>query len=368
MKEFNGLGMNLGNLSLLSKAQSRSISAENFTGEKGKGGMATEGTGAHCARGDLGQGWKVSPSVMIKSGEAFTLADIDGSGAVQSMWFGGMVGRFYIIRIYWDHQEHPSVECPLSDFFAYGWTNIKEPFKGPFTQLNSLPVAVNPNRGLNCFWEMPFRKHCRITLENRDQQDHVCYYQINYTLTDVPDNAAYFHAQFRRSNPLQYKEDHVILDNVSGQGHYVGTAMVVGINGAGNWWGEGELKFYIDGDTDFPTICNTGTEDYFGGSYDWEVDGKYVTYSTPFMGMYHVVQSDGLYASQQRFAMYRWHIMDPVRFEKDLRITVQDLGWRKTGDRYLARQDDIATVAYWYQILPTVPFPKLPEADDLEII
>ena len=111
--------------------------------------------------------------------------------------------------------------------------------------------------------------------------EKVCFYQVNYTLTDVPDDAAYFHAQFRRVNPVPYREVYTILDGVIGRGHYVGTSMGWGINHSG-WWGEGEIKFYLDGDTDFPTICGTGTEDYFGGSYSWEVDGQYVPYTTPF--------------------------------------------------------------------------------------
>ena len=363
MTEFNALGMNLGNLPLLSKAKTRSISAENPTGEQGKGGAATEGTGARCAR-DLGQGWKVSPSVVIEPGKTYTVADIRGSGAIQSMWLAGDVARkgalsrFYILRIYWDDQELPSVECPSGDFFTSGW--------GPFAQVNSVPVAVNSNRGYNCFWEMPFRKRCRITLENRHHEPMTQYYQVNYTLTDVPDDMGYFHAQFRRTNPLTYKQPYAILDSVRGRGHYVGTYLAWGVNNSG-WWGEGEIKFYMDGDKAFPTICGTGTEDYFGGAYNWDVDGQYVEYSTPFLGMHHVLRPDGTYRSQQRFSMYRWHIMDPVRFEKDLSVTIQALGWRDAG-RYLPLQDDIASVAYWYQTLPTTPFPELPDADDLEIV
>jgi hypothetical protein len=372
LKEFNGLAMDLGNLSFLSKAKTRSISAENFTGEKGKGGIALEGTGAHFAR-DLGKGWKISPSVSINPGDTFVLADIEGPGAIQSMWFAGYVGRDFIIRIYWDDQEYPSVECPLTDFFASGWmkTNDENPLSGPHGQISSLPVAVNPNKGLNCFWVMPFRKRCLITLENlHPTLEKVCYYQINYTLTDVPEHAAYFHAHFRRSNPLLAMEDHVIIDNINGNGHYVGTAMFVGLNGANNWWGEGEIKFFIDGDLQYPTICGTGTEDYFGGAYDWDVDGKYVTYTTPYLGMHHIIQPDGHYVSQQRFSMYRWHIMDPIRFEKDLKVTIQDLGWRggKEDRKYLAREDDISSVAYWYQTLPSTPFAKFPQRDELEVI
>ena len=363
MDDFNGLHLHLGNLSRLSKAKTKSISAENPNGEKGRGGMATEGTGASCAR-DLGQGWKVAPSVVIKAGETYTLADIAGPGAIQYMWLSGDVARkgpaarYYILRIYWDDQDMPSVECPVADFFASGW--------GRYAQINSIPVSVNPNRGYNCFWEMPFKKRCRITMENRHTDDMTHYYQINYVLTKVEEDAAYFHAQFRRSNPLPYKESHTILEGIRSSGQYVGTAMAWGVNNNG-WFGEGEIKFYIDGDGEFPTICGTGTEDYFGGAYNWDVDGEYVPYSTPFMGMQPVVKPDGLYQSQQRFSMYRWHVMDPVRFEDDLRVTIQALGWR-SGGRYLPLQDDIASVAYWYQTLPTAPFPPLGDTDFLEII
>ena len=363
MSDFNGLGLHLGNLPRLSKAITRSITAENPKGEKGRGAMATEGTGSQCAR-DLGQGWKVSPSVVIKAGETFTVADIDGPGAIQHMWLSGDVARkgpaarYYILRIYWDGQEAPSVECPVADFFASGW--------GQYAQINSLPVSVNPNRGYNCFWEMPFQKHCRITMENRHEEDMTHYYQIDYALTEVENDCAYFHAQFRRRNPLPYLQPYPLVDGIRGAGHYVGTAMAWGVNNNG-WFGEGEIKFYVDGDDEFPTICGTGTEDYFGGAYNWDVDGQYTVYSTPFLGMHQIIRSDGLYKSQQRFSMYRWHVMDPVRFENDLRVTIQALGWR-SGRRYLPLQDDIASVAYWYQTLPTNPFPPIAETDYLEII
>lgn len=361
MSRFDGLGMHLGNLSRLSAAETRAITPENPTGEKGRAGMATDGMGAAAAAG-LGQGWKVSPSFVISAGETAVLADIDGSGALQSMWFGGTVARDHprevILRIYWDDQDQPSVECPLGDFFAAGW--------GGFAQLSSLPVAVNPNRGLNCFWEMPFRNRCRVTLENRWVDDVVTYYQINYALTAVPDDCGYFHAQFRRVNPLPYAQPHVILQGVTGPGQYVGTYLAVGVTND-RWWGEGEIKFFIDGDDEFPTICSTGTEDYVGGSYDWVVDGQYIPYTTAFMGMHQVIRPDGTYRSQQRFGLYRWHIVDPIRFRQDLRVTIQALGWRRDG-RYLPLQCDVTSVAYWYQALPTAPFPPLQDGDYLEII
>ncbi len=359
MSQFNGLGLHLGNLSRLSSAQTRSLSPENFAGEKGGGGQATEGTGASAAR-DLGTGWKVSPSVIIAAGETREIAAIDGPGAIQQIWMTPTGNwRFSVLRVYWDGQEQPSVECPIGDFFTCGW--------GEFAPVTSLAVCVNPGSAFNCYWEMPFQKHCRMTLQNIAPEDMVLYYQINYTLTEVPEDAAYFHAQFRRTNPLPLKDVYTILDGVHGQGQYVGTYMAWGVNNAG-WWGEGEIKFFLDGDEEFPTICGTGTEDYFCGSYNFENQKtkQYQEFSTAYAGLPQVIRPDGTYRSQTRFGLYRWHILDPVRFARDLRITIQALSWR-SGGRYLPLQDDIASVAFWYQTLPTAPFPPLPDKDGLEV-
>lgn len=360
MSDFNGLGLHLGNLPLLSRAKSRSISAENFTGEKGKGGMATEGTGQWAAR-ELGQGWKVSPSIQIEPQSTFTLANIEGPGAIQHIWMTchSKHWRSLVLRFYWDDEESPSVEVPYGDFFCNGWKEL--------ALVQSLPVACNPNGGMNSYWEMPFRKSARMTIENLSDEPVILYYQIDYVLTEVPDNAAYFHAQWRRNNPLPYKEVHTILDGVKGWGHYVGTYIAWGVNNNG-WWGEGEVKFYIDGDDEFPTICGTGTEDYFGGAWNFEYPpGQYGVYSTPFLGLCQVIKPDGLYRSQQRFGMYRWHVRDPIRFEQDLKVTIQALGWR-SGGRYLPLQDDIASTAFWYQAEPHAPFPPFPDRDHLEVI
>jgi len=362
MADFNGLGMHLGNLSRLSKAKTRSISAENITGEKGKGGMAADGPGAPAAR-DLGRGWKIAPCVKIAPGECRTIADVEGPGAIQQIWITPTGHwRFSILRIYWDDALTPSVECPAGDFFACGWNK--------FAQVSSLAVCVNPGSAFNCYWQMPFRKRCKITMTNIDEEEMTLFYQINYTLTEVPEDAAYFHAQFRRSNPLPYKQDYTLLDGVCGQGHYVGTYMAWGVNNSG-WWGEGEIKFFMDGDEEFPTICGTGTEDYFCGSYAFSVDEgqgpRYREFTTPYAGMPQVIRPDGDTVSQTRFGLYRWHICDPIRFERDLRVTMQALGWR-SGMRYLPLQDDIASVAFWYQTLPTAPFPALPDRDHLEVI
>jgi hypothetical protein len=355
-EEFDGLDMNLGSLPRLSAAQTRSISPENFTGEKGKGGMATEGTGARAAR-ELGQGWKVSPSVRIQPGQTFIMADVQGAGAIQHIWMTPTGNnRLNILRMYWDGEDNPSVECPAGDFFACGC--------GQYTTVSSLAVCVNPGSGFNCYWMMPFRKSFKITMTNMADKAMVLYYQIDYTLTPVPKDMAYFHAQFRRTNPLPDKTDYTIIEGIRGRGHYVGTYMTWGSNSPG-WWGEGEIKFFMDGDAKFPTICGTGTEDYFCGSYGFHRPGtrEYQEFSTAYAGMPQVIQSE----TQPRFSLYRWHIMDPIRFEKDLSVTIQALGWKPTGGLYLPLQDDISSVAFWYQTEPHVPFPKLPGKDALVI-
>ncbi|MDE2127041.1 MAG: DUF2961 domain-containing protein [Armatimonadetes bacterium] len=362
-ESFNGLGMGLHNISRLSAAQTRSISAENYSGEKGRAGMATEGTGARAAR-DLGQGWKVSPSVSLQPNSVTTLAEINGPGAIQHIWntVSPEWWRRLVLRIYWDGETEPSVEAPLGDFFCNGWCQR--------SLVNSAPIAVNPAGGFNSYWEMPFRKSALITIQNlSDDVCHGYYYQVTYTLTDVPEECAYLHAQFRRSNPLKYGDVHTLLDGVHGQGHYVGTYIAWQSNNTG-WWGEGEAKFYLDGDTEFPTICGTGTEDYFGGAWDFEQPiGTYCVFSTPWLGLSQVISAGdgGLYRSQQRFGMYRWHVPDPIRFQSDIRVTIQALGWR-SGGRYLPLQDDIASLAVWYQREPHARFPTLPDRDGLEVI
>jgi hypothetical protein len=356
---YDGLDNNLSNLFRVSKAKSFSISPENPTGEKGKGGMAQQGTASLAAR-ELGQGWKVNPFIIIEPGKTATLAEIGGQGAIQHIWMTPTGNwRFSILRIYWDDETTPSVEAPVGDFFAMGW--------GKYAQLSSLAICVNPGSAFNSYWVMPFRKRARITMENLDVSAQRLYYQVDYTLTQVPKDAAYFHAQFRRTNPLPEKEVYTLVDNIKGTGHYVGTYMAWGVNNNG-WWGEGEIKFYMDGDKEFPTICGTGTEDYFCGSYNFENRDKkqYQEFTTPYSGLAQVIRPDGLYQSQQRFGLYRWHIVDPVRFESELRVTIQALGWKSAG-RYLPLRDDIASVAYWYQLEPHAAFPKLPDKEHLEV-
>ncbi|MBQ7017115.1 MAG: DUF2961 domain-containing protein, partial [Firmicutes bacterium] len=213
---------------------------------------------------------------------------------------------------------------------------------------------------------MPYRTGFKVTLENRCDEEIVLYYQMDCESKEITDDALYFHAQFRRTNPLPYKGVYTILDNISGNGQYVGTYLYWGVNNNG-WWGEGEIKFYMDGDTDYPTVCGTGTEDYFCGSYNFDVDGSYRDFSTPYSGLSKIDSTDSLYKANRRFNMYRWHIQDPIYFKEDLRVTIQALGWR-SGGRYLPLQDDISSVAFWYSDNLNDVYPQLPDRDGLEII
>jgi hypothetical protein len=355
-----GLDNGMANLYETSSAESRSISPENFTGEKGAAGMATNGTGRH-ASSELGQGWKVSPSIHIKGATTVTLADIKGPGCIHQIWMT-LAGNWQhaIIRIYWDGETNASIECPAGDFFACGL--------GKYCQISSLPVCVNPGSGFNCYWPMPFRKSARITMENMEGADTKgmgLYYQVNYELTPVPRDAGYFHAQYHHENPLKTSGLYTILDNVKGEGQYVGTYLAVDVHDPG-WWGEGEIKFYLDGDDKFPTICGTGTEDYFCGSYNFENHDlhKYQIFSTPYTGLAQVLPPDKIYETNQQFGLYRWHITDPIRFKKDLKVTIQALGWKK-GGLYKQLDCEMASVAYWYQKNPHSDFPAFPGLDEL---
>ena len=239
-------------------SESRAITAENPTGARGAGARATEGTGAKAAR-DLGLGWKVSPSRVIGAGERADLAEIEGAGVIRHLWLTMRpeAWRTLVLRITWeDHEGDPAVALPVGDLFCQGWAE--------YAPLMSEPIVVAPYGGLNSYFPMPFRRSARLSLENMSAVDQVVYYQVDYALCEVPPDMGYFHAHWERSNPVAAGQVHTILEGAAGRGSYVGTYMAIGINGPG-WWGEGEVKFFLDGEAD-PTICGTGTEDYFGGA------------------------------------------------------------------------------------------------------
>jgi hypothetical protein len=361
-------------LFLLSDARSRSIGPENLTGAPGMGGRTElkDGSAKYAAK-DLGRGWKVNPYIVIPAGTTFTLGEAAGPGVINHLWMtlGGAADyRSAILRIFWDGEATPSVETPAGDFFAAGWGRGAEPV------INSAVVAVNPGSGLNSFWQMPFRKRARLTLENRGSKSLTIYYQIDYSLTAVPANAGYFHAQFRTGKADPAAGAYTLLDGVKGQGQYVGAYLRHRALSPG-WWGEGEVKFYLDGDKDFPTIAGTGEEDYFLGSYSYfkhDPKGPYVetSYSSAYAGFLatqpRVIDADYFRPDgDRRYGEYRWHILDPVRFRHALKVTIQNLGWKGAsgtkilGDgTYLPLHDDLSSVAYWYQAEPHAPFPKLP--------
>lgn len=334
-------------LTRLQHARTRSISAENPTGAPGQGGRAEQGmhSTAYASR-ELPIGWKKSPCIDLAGHETRVLAEIAGPGVIQHIWMTTLPKhwRRLVLSFHWDGDSEPAIEVPLGDFFCQGWES--------FAQVNSLPIAVNPAGGLNSYWEMPFAEGARITLTNLGPETvEGCFYQITWAEKSIAEEGLRLHAQWRRSDPLTYLEPHTILEGVRGRGHYVGTYLAWETHHPA-WWGEGEVKFYLDGDQEFPTICGTGTEDYFGGAWAFEhPTGTYGSFSTPYLGMPQVIEPTGFYQNQQRFGLYRWHMADPICFDTDLRVTVQALGFRSPVgglERYRPLQDDIASTAWWY--------------------
>ncbi|GAA5169814.1 MULTISPECIES: glycoside hydrolase family 172 protein [Amycolatopsis] len=317
-----------------------SVSPENPDGAKGGGARATEGTGAEAAR-ELGRGWKVSPSIILPDGGTATLADLTGPGIVTHLWLTTDVSRLQslTLRMYWDDEEYPAVDVPLGAFFGTAWPEL--------ALLDSEMIVVAPAGGLNSYWPMPFHRRARITLGNTSGADVPVYHQISYRLRELPPDAAHLHAAWRSSDPLGSPAVHTLLDGVTGPGQYAGTYLAIAPRVPG-WWGEGEIKFYLDGDQEFPTICGTGTEDYFGGAWNFDLGGRYATYSTQWLGLHQVLPPDEIYQPDQRFGAYRWHVRDPVTFTQDLRVTLQALGWQ-SGGRYLPLANAaVSTTAYWY--------------------
>ena len=349
----------LSSLYSMAGAVTRQVNAENPTGGKGAacGCESTPNTPGER----LGTGWKTRPFFVAGPGETITVADIDGPGIVNEIFLTLDAKNFseVVLRIYWDGEETPSVECPAGAFFCMGFDRFPH-------VVASLPVVVAPKRGMNCYWQMPFRRHAHVTLANEGEgRLGVVACRVLYRLVPVGDDVAYFHAQYRRDTTSKERPEHVILDGVKGKGLYVGTYLMWNALSSG-WWGEGEVKFYLDGDAERPTICDNGTEDYFGGAWGFGYDpddpsALERTFCAPFLGMPLAVtrNPDG----PRKFGLYRWHVLDPIGFGQDIRATVQALGWYPDG-HYRPLTDDIASVAYWYQLEPHVPFPPFPPVEE----
>jgi len=340
----------------------RQASAENPTGAKGMGARRDPDpadpdlpySGPAVA---LGRGWKVRPYVPLPAGKTLVLLDSDGPAIIRHIFLTSDAPslRPLVLRAWWDGEVTPSVEVPMGDFFGIG-------HDGALHTLSSVPVTVGPARGCTCAWPMPFRRHAMITLANEGVDDaRIVAYRVAWREEQIGAGAGYFHAQWRCTSTGPNHPEHTVLDGVRGRGAYVGTSLALTASTPG-WWGEGEVKFYLDGDDEFPTIVDNGSEDYFGGAWGFgrdflppEPDGRRLerAFESAFAGCPLVSPPD---AAIRRFGAYRWHVPDPIGFERDIRVTMQSLGWGEDG-RYVVRSDEIATVAYWYQDEPHKPFP-----------
>jgi len=311
--------------------ESRSITFENPTGAKGGGGMAAS---------PLGPGRKGAASRQIKPGETVTLCDIQGHGTIRHIWITLSNKpenlRSGVIRAWWDDQAHPSIESPLGDFMGFA--------HGKAMPYASRVHSVSKSAGMNIWIPMPFRKRAKFTFTNEGSQQVLFFYQIDYTLGDQHRaGTGCLHVLFRRENPTTLKEDFTILPKRTGKGRYLGAVLGVRSLGPG-WWGEGEVKMYLDGDTRFPTIAGTGSEDYAGLAWGLQ--------ESPFF-------YNGASLAQKGYvSMYRWHIEDPVYWKKDCRITIQQIGFK--GGMF-ERQDDWSTATFWYEPVPSAPLPPLPD-------
>jgi hypothetical protein len=329
--------------------ESRSISFENPTGAKGGGGRAAS---------PLGVGRKGDPARLVGPGEAVTLCDIEGRGTIRHIWMTTLGSpralRGAVIRAWWDGQAHPSIEAPLGDFFGFA--------HGHTPAFQSAAHSVGERLALNIWLPMPFASRARIELVNEHSRPMPLFYQVDYTLGDThAHDVGRLHAAFRRENPTTPGADFEILPSRQGRGRYLGA--VIGVRPSQpQWWGEGEIKVFLDGDSDFPTLCGTGSEDYVGLSFGLQ----------PTAFAYHGCSWREREDSSDtgRISMYRWHIPDPILWREDIRVTIQQIGIAEgpggaTMTDYLARlrerADDWSACAFWYEPTPSAPLQPMPD-------
>ncbi len=347
-------------------AVTRQVTAENVFGKPHASAMTCFGSeqgladsrrlgqpdSLMAAARDLGTGFKVRPCSLIQPGMVIPILDYDGPAVIRHFWIGTRAQflRNLILRVYWDGASEPAIETPIGDFFC----NAGPAFYG---EVHALLINVNPTNALHSYIPMPFRKHARVTVESRMDIEVPVFYSFTITEEPVAEDEYYLHAFFNRENPTRAKVDYTILPKIQGTGRYLGTYMTWHQHAPG-WWGEGEVRMFLDGDTDFATLCGTGTEDYFGGAWNFQKP-----FTAPFLGCPHLEPEE----PGSRHAMYRFHVPDPILFQHELRVTCQCIGWQD-DDRYLPLQDDISSVAYWYQHGPThSPLPPLGNAKELAI-
>lgn len=276
-----------------------------------------------------------------------TVAEIEGPGIIRHIWITvkceiPQIHGLLILRIWWDDEKTPSVEVPLGDFFGIGFGKEK-PLKS--LMLEVFPAGGEHHASLNCYWEMPFRKSARIEIENKGKRTVSMFFiQLDYEKPhSLPEDTLYFHAQYRRENPVALHRPYTILE-AKGTGNYVGTILNYHLLGPGAWV-EGGQSFYIDGEKE-PSLPGTGGEDYFGHAWGFRFENNALFHGTSF----------GI--TDNKMTAYRFHVPDPVRFKKSIRAEMRCHGW-DVGDR----RDDYSSVALWYQGEPHAPFPPLPEPD-----
>lgn len=283
-------------------------------------------------------------SIVLEPGKTAVLAEIDGPAAIHHIWVTIAAEPFYgrkiVLRVYWDGERSPSVEAPIGDFFGVG--------HGLDRDLSSLPIACSSEgRARNCYWSMPFRRSCRITATNEGtRRVDAFYYYIDYReLPSLPEGTPTFHAQYRQEFPPDPRRDYLILD-AEGDGHYVGCNLSV-LQRAMGWWGEGDDRIRVDGEKR-PSLHGTGSEDYFSDAWGMR-EGLNLFYGCP-------LQEEDFQAGAKA-TVYRFHLPDPVPFERSIEVSIEH---GHANDR----SDYLSSVAYWYQVEPHRPFPRLPGVED----
>jgi len=305
----------------------------------------------------------------IEPGQTYVMADLEGPGVITHLWLtflaephfwvtdGAANGQEMLLRIYWDGREKPDVEVPVGDFFANCF--------GRRMEVISVPVVVEDADSYNCFWRMPFRKSARIEIINQSKKPiRKLYNNVDWIKKEsLPEDTMYFCAQYRQEYPVKNGEDYLVLD-AEGKGYYVGTVLAVRTRSP-SWFGEGDEKIYIDGETK-PSIRGTGTEDYFLSAWGLKMN------STPYFGVPYLNQEDRIVG--QMTCSYRWHIHDPLVFSKGIKVTFETFGWMSPDENkeraphsWNEREDDYSSVAYWYQMGPTKKFTEVPPADQRKL-
>lgn len=314
---------------------SRSISFENPDGAPGGGGRAAS---------SLGVGRKGSAYRVVQPGETVTLCDIHGPGTIRHIWMtlnqspSPVELRSFVIRAWWDGQAYPSIECPLGDFFGLAHGKIM-PYQ---SAVHSVSLS-----GFNLWLPMPFVRRARFSFTNEGATPTCLFFQIDYTAGEsYPADVGRLHVLFRRENPTVERQDFELLPERRQKGRYVGSVIGVRNLHPTQWWGEGEIKFYMDGDRRFPTIVGTGSEDYAGQG--WGVQEEPCLYN-------------GCVLSRENtfITIYRWYLPDPKVWKKDARITIQQI--EGTAQGYRETADDWSCATFWYEPIPSAPLPPMPD-------